>query len=53
MEEGGGYNLKFLDELDAEFVCSVCYYVLKDPVMPEICGHVVCSSCQLNTQAAM
>ena len=49
----GGYDFKFLQDIPDEYLCALCYYVIKDPVMPESCGHAICSGCQKTAQESM
>ena len=40
----GGYDVEFVEDLGEKYRCSICLFVLKDPVQTE-CGHRFCKTC--------
>lgn len=46
MTEGiGGYNAIFVEDLEKNYECIVCYSALREPVQLSECGHRFCMSC--------
>ena len=45
-EEHGGYAVEeFVDAVPDDYTCSVCLYVLRDPVLTNCCGTLFCETC--------
>ena len=40
----GGLNYAFVDEVDEELQCPICYLPMKEPVQTK-CGHRFCGQC--------
>lgn len=42
----GGYDVEFIKEYpDDNVTCSICLYVLREPLQSIECGHRFCESC--------
>lgn len=41
----GGYNKEFIGKVSAQFYCSICSKVLRDPQVTECCAEHYCQSC--------
>ena len=44
-ESEGGYDCDFTSELSEDLICSVCHFVVREPVQLESCGHRTCKTC--------
>lgn len=45
-EERGGYDIEFIAGNEPhDFTCSICLFVLREPMQAEQCGHRYCRSC--------
>ena len=47
MNMKGGFEVDFVkdnNELD-NFTCSICLFILREPMQSESCGHRFCKSC--------
>lgn len=42
--EVGGYELSFIDPIDKDLECPVCFLVIKKPLLTP-CGHLICTTC--------
>ncbi|CAF1195069.1 unnamed protein product [Rotaria sordida] len=40
-----GFNARNIRVLDTKFICSVCSFILKDPMQLICCGHRICRTC--------
>ena len=45
VETEGGYDYDFTSEIPEDLVCSVCHFVVREPVHLESCGHRTCKTC--------
>ncbi|XP_068718085.1 TNF receptor-associated factor 4-like [Montipora capricornis] len=41
----GGYDEEFVDDIEDDLQCPICYLPLKVPVQTEVCGHRFCKLC--------
>ena len=41
----GGYDVEFVGKEPKHITCSICLYVLKEPMQARQCGHRFCKSC--------
>ena len=41
----GGYECDFISEVPLDLICSVCHFVVKEPIQLENCGHGMCKLC--------
>ena len=41
----GGYECSFISEVPEDLICSVCHFVVKEPIQLENCGHGMCKLC--------
>ena len=41
----GGYECDFCSEVPEDLICSVCHFVVKEPIQLENCGHGMCKLC--------
>lgn len=41
----GGCECDFISEVPEDLICSICHFVVKEPVQVEICGHGMCKLC--------
>jgi len=41
----GGYDVEFVEKEPKHATCSICLYVLKEPMQARQCGHRFCKSC--------
>ena len=44
-EEKGGYDVEFVNSEPENITCSICLFVLKQPMQAEDCGHRFCKTC--------
>ena len=45
VETEGGYDYDFTSEIPEDLICSVCHFVVREPVQLESCGHRTCKTC--------
>ena len=46
MSQKGGYDIEFLNgEPDDNVTCSICLFVLREPMQSIGCGHRYCKTC--------
>ena len=46
MTTKGGYDVELVNgELEKNVTCSVCFFILKDPMQAMACGHRFCKNC--------
>jgi len=43
--EKGGYDVEFAGDEPSHVTCSICLYILKEPMQAQQCGHRFCKSC--------